>query len=127
MRSATSLRGPQRSVTKQLERRCRELVAERSGGLCERCGGEAHSFHHRVKRGQGGPWSPENIVHLCGHGTVGCHGWVESHPNAAEGEGFHVRPWRDPARVGLVYRKLLLIRLCPSGSMERLARICHYQ
>jgi len=35
---------------------------------------------------------------LCGHGTTpdGCHSWVEHNPNAAEAEGFHVRPWNDP-------------------------------
>lgn len=87
---------------------------------------KANSYHHRVKRSQGGGWSPENIVHICGDGVAGCHGWVESHPTVAEQEGFHVRPWNDPGRVAVVYRKLLLVRLFPSGSIERLARICLY-
>lgn len=25
----------------------------------------------------------------------GCHAWVEAHPNEAEAEGFHVRPWQE--------------------------------
>ena len=96
--------------------------------MCERCGiGAAQSFHHRVKRSHGGPWACDNIVHVCGDGVRGCHGWIESHPNLAEEEGFHVRPWKDPARVAIVYRQLLLVRLDPSGSIERLARICRYQ
>jgi hypothetical protein len=41
---------------------------------------------------------------LCGHGTAGCHGWVEEHPNAAEAEGFHVRPWQKPENVAVLYR-----------------------
>lgn len=38
---------------------------------------------------------------LCGHGTAGCHGWVEHNPNAAEAVGFHVRPWQNPADIPL--------------------------
>jgi hypothetical protein len=103
-----------------LEAKCREIVAKRSDGLCERCGCEAHSFHHRVKRGQGGPWSPENVVHLCGHGTVGCHGWVEGNPNLAEAEGFHVRPWNDPSRVALVTPQGYMVLFDSLGNIERI-------
>ena len=64
-------------------------------------------MHHRKKRSQGGDWSPENIVAVCGHGTTGCHGWIEHNPEAAAHEGFHVRPWEDPAEVKIfqVYRR----------------------
>ncbi len=61
-------------------------------------------MHHRKKRGQGGPWSPENIVAVCGHGTAGCHGWIEHHPNDAAEQGFHVRPWQDPLLIPVLYR-----------------------
>ncbi|WP_260763048.1 hypothetical protein [Mycobacterium sp. SMC-4] len=57
-----------------------------------------------MKRSQGGPWTPQNCVMLCGHGTLGCHGWVEHNPNAAADEGFHVRPWNSPAEVPVLYR-----------------------
>lgn len=77
----------------------RRAVAERCGGCCERCGRWGYSVHHRWKRGQGGPWSGSNCVALCGSGTTGCHGWVESHPDLAEIDGWHVRPWRNPADV----------------------------
>lgn len=53
-------------------------------------------MHHRKKRSQGGLWTPVNIVAVCGHGTAGCHGWIEHNPNAAAEEGFHVRPWQIP-------------------------------
>lgn len=46
---------------------------------------------------------------LCGHGTAGCHGWVESNPNAAEAEGWHVRPWQDPAEIPVLYRGALAL------------------
>jgi hypothetical protein len=56
------------------------------------------TLHHRKKRSQGGEWSLSNCVMLCGHGTSmdRCHSWCEDHPNEAELEGWHVRPWQDP-------------------------------
>ncbi|QSM04673.1 hypothetical protein PROPHIGD54-2_73 [Mycobacterium phage prophiGD54-2] len=89
------------------ERQCRIEVLRRSGGLCERCGiGGGLSMHHRKKRSQGGPWSLDNIVHVCGHGTVGCHGWIEHNPNAAHSEGYHVRPWEEPASIPIYQHHL---------------------
>lgn len=68
-----------------------DLVWERDGGSCARCGtglsfaqrGVAWSVHHRRPRGMGGTkqaWvnQPANLVTLCGSGTTGCHGWIES-------------------------------------------------
>ena len=47
------------------EATCRKLVSARSGGVCERCGAiRAAGKHHRVKRSQGGRWTPSNIVDL---------------------------------------------------------------
>lgn len=65
----------------------RRLVIERDRGRCRRCGGPGGSIHHRLPRGMGGTrWagihSPELLVLLCGDGTTGCHGWIES--NRAE-------------------------------------------
>jgi hypothetical protein len=56
-------------------------------------------MHHRKKRSQGGDWSPENIVAVCGHGTTGCHGWIEHNPEAAHATGWHVKPWENPAEI----------------------------
>ncbi|RAV17542.1 HNH endonuclease [Mycobacterium colombiense] len=87
------------------EKECRRTIAERAQGFCERCGRCGPlTLHHRKKKGQGGAWDPTNCVLVDGHGTTGCHGWIESHPNAAEAEGFHVRPWRDPAEIPILYR-----------------------
>lgn len=87
------------------EKPCRQIAKQRSGQRCERCSQYGlTTLHHRKKRGQGGMWDPTNCVMLCGHGTTGCHGWVEHNPNAAEVEGFHVRPWLHPAEVKLLYQ-----------------------
>lgn len=65
----------------------RETVINRAGQHCELCNrpisGPA-SVHHRRPRRMGGTRradtnSPANLLLLCGSGTTGCHGWVESH------------------------------------------------
>lgn len=60
------------------ERLARRIVRARSGGRCEArlpgCFGRAHTFHHRLRRSQGGPWTPSNGLDVCGDGTRGCHG-----------------------------------------------------
>lgn len=46
--------------------------------------------------------SPANLVVLCGSGTTGCHGWVESHRAEAYDAGLLVRRGlRTPAEVPL--------------------------
>lgn len=82
------------------EKLCREVVTERCGGNCERCGkGGQVTMHHRKKRGQGGPWTPENIVAVCGDGTRGCHGWIEANPKLAHETGWSVKPWENEADI----------------------------
>lgn len=101
------------------EKECRRLVADRSEGFCERCcrGGQV-TMHHRKKRGQGGPWSPENIAAVCGDGTRGCHGWIENHPLLASACGWHVRPWQNPAEAPLLWRGATWLLLTADGKME---------
>lgn len=51
------------------------------------------------------PWinEPENLLAICGTGTTGCHGWLESHRLVAYTHGWLLRtgahpaetPWRD--------------------------------
>ena len=95
------------------EKKCRDLTKARADEYCERCGVHASvrglTLHHRVKRSQGGPWTTQNCVMLCGHGTIGCHGWVEHNPDDAEKQGFHVRPWNDPAEIPILRRGLLAL------------------
>jgi hypothetical protein len=82
------------------EARARAIVMQRSGGLCEAvvpgvCLGKAASIHHRRKPGR--LWNPSNLLHLCGDGTIGCHGWIEAHPALAHEDGLWLFEGEDPA------------------------------
>lgn len=92
-------------------RKAREVVLARAQFCCERCGdalsgepGVGYSVHHRLPRGMGGSrrhnvTSLANLVALCGSGTTGCHGWVESNREAAYEAGWLVRQAADPALI----------------------------
>lgn len=91
--------------------RMRANVVVREDGQCFRCGKQVavyepetyhdlpvvkpvaeFSIHHRKPRGMGGSNSLDinifpNLILLCGTGTTGCHGWVESHREQAYKEG----------------------------------------
>lgn len=66
----------------------RLVVDARDAGRCRRCGhavGEDFSRHHRIPRGAGGSSRvdrPSNLVTVCGSGTTGCHGRIESERDA---------------------------------------------
>ena len=52
-----------------------------------------YSIHHRCPRRMGGSSDveinvPSNLVTLCGTGTTGCHGWIESHREQATEQGW---------------------------------------
>lgn len=75
--------------------RTRAVVQGRDGG-CFVCGAFANNLHHRLARGAGGSKlahvnAPANLLLLCGSGTTGCHGWVESHRAEAYEAGLLVR------------------------------------
>lgn len=83
------------------ESTCRTIVSERSGGLCEVrfegiCRGVAESKHHRRKESQGGKWAASNIVDVCGHGTIGCHGHIEANPVQAKKRGLWLYSGQHP-------------------------------
>lgn len=82
-------------------------------------------MHHRLKRGQGGGWEPENIVAVCGSGTTGCHGWIEANPKAAGRQGFHVQPWLNPADTWILYRLSAWALLRADGTVEYENRANH--
>lgn len=81
------------------EKECRRIVEARSEGLCEVCGKQGHSVHHRRKRSAGGPWSPSNCIKACGSGVTGCHGWIEAHPKDAMDRGLWVSRYADECEV----------------------------
>ena len=88
------------------------LVRERCQGRCERCGTSDSyrwSVHHRKPRGMGGSRvprinSPANLLMLCGSGTEGCHGWVESHRESAYTDGLLLHRGDDPCEVPVTLR-----------------------
>lgn len=82
------------------EKKARDRVAERSGGICEVCGAaRATNYQHRKNRSQGGPWSASNGLHVCGSGTTGCHGYIHAHPAESYERGWSVHSWDDPADI----------------------------
>lgn len=86
--------------------------------MCERCGRHGITMHHRLKRSQAGKWEPDNIAALCGDGVRGCHGWTEANPSEAEAQGWHVRPWNNPAEIPVFYRNSFWAILNPDGTIE---------
>lgn len=80
----------------------RALVEARDKA-CVRCGlvvpRDEDSIHHRIPRGRGGENTAENLLLLCGSGTTGCHGYVESHRTEAYNAGYLVRTGFDPLDV----------------------------
>ena len=48
--------------------------------------------------------SPANLILLCGSGTEGCHGWVESNRAVAYPDGLLLHRNDDPAETPVVLR-----------------------
>lgn len=83
----------------EVPEKTRKGVLERDGYLCQRCGrtvGLGANMQHRRARGRGGRGEgsginfPENLISLCGSGTVGCHGWITAHPKRSDEMGWSV-------------------------------------
>lgn len=91
----------------------RASVMVRADNCCERCGVSVvnvpASIHHRLSRGSGGTRrsdvnDPANLALLCGTGTTGCHGHIESHPAHAYATGWKIRRnsiHRNPENIPL--------------------------
>ncbi len=93
----TAIKAKRPKITPE-ERNARKVVKARSEGRCERCQtAPGQSMHHRRKAGR--VWSPENLLHLCGDGTRGCHGWIEANPLKAQQQGWWVLSHKDPAKT----------------------------
>lgn len=104
--------------------RTRLIVRTRAGGRCELCGVAAHegptSIHHRHPRRMGGtrrPWInlASNLLFICGTGTTGCHGRVESNRTAAYAAGWLLRDGEDPAEVPVQIHQLGAVYLTDEG------------
>lgn len=78
-----------RPVVSPEEKAAKDTARARAGGLCEiqlpgLCHGRGLDFSHRIREGQGGPWSPRNGLYAC----RACHEWTHRYPRAAR-----VRRW----------------------------------
>ena len=104
----------------ELTREKVRALIERADGRCERClisvleveaydlsgRGTMWSVQHRKPAGAGGTNdpafnSPANLLLLCGHGTVGCHGQVEHYRTQAREDGFLVWQSQDPESIAV--------------------------
>jgi 5-methylcytosine-specific restriction enzyme A len=88
--------GPSRSV--------RAEVVDRFGGCCVRCGRRGATVQHRRPRQAGGSRDPQtnsaaNLLWVCGDGTRGCHGHMESYRAEAYRMGWLVPAHATPAAV----------------------------
>lgn len=97
-----------------IPRALRDLVAERDEYRCVYCGRHKapavpFSTHHRAPRGMGGSPAANtaaNVILLCGTGTTGCHGLMESNRAWATSLGYLVPSGINPL-AWRVYRPVL--------------------
>ena len=107
-----------------------ERCLERAQYSCEPCGaltgdvrGVDWSVHHRLPRRMGGTKravvnAPSALLIVCGSGTTGCHGRIESYREAAYERGLILRAHEDPLVVP-VRLAIGLVRLTNEGTYER--------
>ena len=95
-------------ATRATQEAARRIVRERDGHRCQMCGAsivdQPSSIHHRRRRGMGGSALLErasNLVRLCGTGTTGCHGFVESQRTLATVRGWLLGFLDDPEAAPL--------------------------
>lgn len=107
------------------EKRGRMGAKKRSQGLCEVhlpgiCLGWGHSIHHRKNRSQGGNWDISNLLHVCGDGVRGCHGWITENPKASYKKGWAVKGcWRSDEVPVLLAHDTEPVLLSDDGSFHR--------
>lgn len=98
------LHAPGKPRVTAAERRARKLVRKRSQGWCEiqvpgLCMTLATDWSHRIREGQGGPWSPVNGLHACRP----CHSWTHSNPAASRVKGWALKSY-DPLDAAVCRR-----------------------
>lgn len=85
------------------EKKCRQIVSERSDDQCEMCGNPGPlEKAHRIARSQGGRWDPSNVLDLCHF----CHHGNHAEPQVAYDHGWHLRGFtEDTTTVRVLIRK----------------------
>ena len=84
----------------------RQVVAARFGNRCVRCGRSGVTIQHRKPRGMGGSKDPainqpSNLLWVCGNGTTGCHGHMESRRTEAYEHGWLLADRADPTATAV--------------------------
>lgn len=107
------------------EARTPECIADPRTGSLDALPRHKVSIHHRQPRGMGGTRRAHvhalpNLLLICGHGTIGCHHYIEQHRTWAEDHGYLVphgslRHPIDPADVPVVLWSGREVLLDPSG------------
>lgn len=69
----------------EIPTKAREVIRERQGGQCARCGNTYTALHHRMRRREGGH-GYENLVGLCDT----CHRIIHSRPAMSQEHGYIV-------------------------------------
>lgn len=84
----------------------RAACFERAVGACEVCGyrlpEKGWNLHHRRARGMGGTRRKVSCADglvVCGSGTQGCHGQIETNRAWALQRGYLVSKWEEPVQV----------------------------
>lgn len=96
----------------------RDQLRERSEGICEVCGSApATNCHHRKNKSQGGGNELSNLMHVCGSGTTGCHGWITENPAKSYRYGLSVRSYGNPA-MAQVFRRGEWVLLTDDGDVQ---------
>lgn len=105
------------------------IVLERDHWCCAVCAtgltgtrGVDWSIHHRRPRRAGGDPRPEtnlpaNLVALCGSGTTGCHGWLESRRTEAAEMGLILHANDDPTQHPVAHAVLGPVLLDNAGGV----------
>lgn len=121
---------PKPTKTPDMPIEVRRAVYARAGGRCEvgatlECRARrglfdavtGRSLHHRRPRRMGGTRAldihdPANLLAVCGNGSRGCHGWIESHRRAALEHGWLLSSGADPVSRACVLRdgRIVLLR-----------------
>lgn len=109
----------------------RAQVAMRADFRCEVCGrpvggAAVRSWHHRRPRAAGGTRrtdtnSPANLLLVCGTGTTGCHGRIETNRAWARSRGYLVTQTADPSVVPVQLPSGHLVRLTHDGTYQEAA------
>lgn len=72
-------------MSNEIPTKAREVIRERQGDQCARCGNTYTALHHRMRRREGGH-GYENLVGLCGT----CHSFVHANPKVSQEHGYIV-------------------------------------